>query len=218
VDWVLLRSLTEPEQRAVLAAAVQRRFRRGDIVFHAGDPGDAVHLIAAGRVAVRAITPDGDAVTYAVVGPGEAVGELALLSRDHRRTATIVALEQVETLALRREQFETIRTLYPSVDRMLVEILAQRVRRLSTHLVEALYVPVDKRVVRRILALCRQYGEAGTAPVSLPLTQTELAEMAGATRPTINKVLRTLVDAGAIDLARGRVQVVDREALRRIAQ
>ena len=115
---------------------------------------------------------------------------------------------------LRREQFERVRLRHPGVDRMLVEILAQRVRRLSAHLVEALYVPVDKRVVRRLLALCRQYAENGASRVSLPLTQSELAEMAGATRPTVNKVLRTLEDAAVIRLARGSIEVFDPEKLR----
>jgi CRP-like cAMP-binding protein len=213
VDWSLLRSLREKEQQAVLAATTRRRYRRGEIVFHEGDLGDSVHLLATGRVAVRTNTPDGDTVTYAVSGPGEAFGELALLSRDHRRTATVVALEDTETLVLRREQFERVRSQHPGIDRMLVEILASRVRRLSAHLVEALYVPVDKRVVRRLLVLCRQYGN-GSAQVSLPLTQSELAEMAGATRPTVNKVLRTLEDAQVIALGRGSVQVLDRAALR----
>jgi CRP-like cAMP-binding protein len=217
MDWVLLRGLTGAEQEALLAAAIRRRYRRGEVLFHEGDLGDSVHLLATGRVAVRTTTPDGDSVTYAVAGAGEAFGELALLSSDHRRTATVVALEDSETLALRREQFERIRARHPGVDRMLVEILAARVRRLSAHLVEALYVPVDKRVVRRLLVLCRQYGN-GSARVSLPLTQSELAEMAGATRPTVNKVLRTLEDADVIALARGSVQVLDRGALRAFAE
>lgn len=217
MDWLLLRSLRGSEQQAVIAVTTQRRYRRGEVLFHEGDIGDSVHLLAAGRVAVRTDTPDGDTVTYAVAGPGEAFGELALLSMDHRRTATVVALEPVESMILRREQFEYVRSRHPGVDRMLVEILAQRVRRLSAHLVEALYVPVDKRVVRRLLVLCRQYGDQGSQHVSVPLTQSELAEMAGATRPTVNKVLRTLEEAAVISLARGCVQVLDRAALRRHA-
>jgi CRP-like cAMP-binding protein len=217
MEWLLLRGLSVSEQQALLAVAIPRRYRRGEVVFHEGDLGDSVHLLATGRVAVRTTTPDGDSVTYAVAGPGEAFGELALLSADHRRTATVVALEDTETLALRREQFERVRTRHPGVDRMLVEILAARVRRLSAHLVEALYVPVDKRVVRRLLVLCRQYGNGG-AQVALPLTQSELAEMAGATRPTVNKVLRTLENAEVIVLRRGAVHVLDRTALRSFAE
>jgi CRP-like cAMP-binding protein len=217
MDWVLLRPLPASDQQAVLGAATRRRFGRGEILFHEGEAGDSVHLLASGRVAIRANTPEGNSVTYAVSGPGEAFGELGLLSADHRRTATVVALEDVETMMLRREQFELLRTRHPAVERMLVEILAARVRRLSAHLVEALYVPVDKRVVRRLLVLCRQYGD-GPGQVCLPLTQTELAEMAGATRPTVNKVLRTLEDAKVIVLSRGSVEVLDRAGLRRYAE
>jgi CRP/FNR family cyclic AMP-dependent transcriptional regulator len=217
MDWLLLRPLTESDQRAVLGAATRRRFSKGEILFHEGATGDSVHLLASGRVAIRANTPEGNSVTYAVAGAGEAFGELGLLSADHRRTATVVALEDVETMVLRREQFELLRTRHPGVERMLVEILAARVRRLSAHLVEALFVTVDKRVVRRLLVLCRLYGD-GPGQVSIPLTQSELAEMAGATRPTVNTVLRMLEDEKVIVLARGSVQVLDPVALRRYAE
>lgn len=218
MDWTLLRDLGDAEQRAVLASTSRRRYSKGEVVFHAGDPGDTLHLIARGRVAARASTPAGDTVTYAVLGPGECFGELALLSADERRTSTIVALEPVETLVLRREQFEALRVRFPAMDRMLIEVLARRVRRLSAHLVEALYVPVEQRVVRRLLVLCRQYDGDGDGPVQVPLTQTDLAEMAGATRPTVNRVLRGLEAGGVLTLARGRIDVHDRPALRRHAR
>lgn len=214
-QWRLLEPLRPPERAAVLAATTRRRFGRGDTIFSEGELGESVHLLASGRVAIRAATPAGDTVTYAIAGPGDAFGELALLGGDHRRTATVLALEPVETLVLLQEQFEGIRGRHPGVDRMLVEILALRVRRLSAHLLEALHSPVEQRVVRRLLTLCWQYGGDAPGPVSLPLTQADLAELAGATRPTVNRVLRTLEDGGVIALARGRIDVRDRAALRR---
>jgi CRP-like cAMP-binding protein len=216
-EWRLLEPLRPTERAAVLAATTRRRFGRGDTIFFEGDPGESVHLLATGRVAIRAATPGGDTVTYAVAGPGDAFGEMALLGRDNRRTATVLALEPVETFVLLHEQFEAIRDRHPGVDRMLVEILAQRVRRLSAHLLEALHSPVEQRVVRRLLTLCWQYGGDAVGAVSLPLTQTDLAELAGATRPTVNRVLRALEADGAIALARGRIDVRDRAALRRAA-
>jgi CRP-like cAMP-binding protein len=77
---------------------------------------------------------------------------------------------------------------------------------------------VEKRVVRRLLTLCWQYGEDEHRRVSLPITQAELADLAGATRPTVNKVLRSLEDQGAVELARGRVEIRDRDALRQAAR
>jgi CRP-like cAMP-binding protein len=213
MEWLLLRGLSLSEQQALLGVAIRRRYRRGEVLFHEGDVGDSVHLLATGRVAVRTTTPEGDSVTYAVAGPGEAFGELALLSTDHRRTATVVALEDTETLALRREPFERVRARHPGVDRMLVEILAARVRRLSAHLVEALYVPVDKRVRRRLVELAQAYGGGETAEV--PLTQEVLAELVGASRPTVNQVLREEARRGTIRLARGKVVVLQPDELRR---
>jgi CRP/FNR family transcriptional regulator, cyclic AMP receptor protein len=99
------------------------------------------------------------------------------------------------------------------VDRLLVAILATRVRLAGAQLLEALYTPVRQRVARRLLATCRQYG--GRAPVTVPLTQADLAELAGAKRPTVNQVLRALQREGIVSLGRARIAVHDFEALAR---
>ena len=97
------------------------------------------------------------------------------------------------------------------MERFIVDLLAQQVVRLNEQLLEALYVPVDKRILRRLLALRDICGvEDG---VALPFTQEDLASMAGTTRPTANRVLTRLRDDGLIELGRGRITVVDRAAL-----
>src|ERR671922_1063228 len=104
MEWPLLDGVPEEPRRRVLAAARLRRFARGEVIFHEGDPGDTLHLIARGRVAVRVTTPLGDTATLAVLGPGDFFGELALLS-ESPRTATVTALEKTETMALHRDAF-----------------------------------------------------------------------------------------------------------------
>src|SRR5688500_5079700 len=158
--WSLLDGIPEDDRRRVLAATRRRRFGRREVLFHEGDPGDTVHLIDRGRVAVRVTTPLGDVATLNVRGAGDVVGELALLDRASRRTATVLALEPTETLAVHRDEFSELRRRHPSADRFLVAILAREVQRLSYLLAEALYVPVDTRVVRRLLALVDIYGDA----------------------------------------------------------
>ena len=79
----------------------------------------------------------------------------------------------------------------PEFSRVLVDVLAARVRRLSDHLVDALYASLEERVVRRLRDLCHIYGVA-EGQVVLPITQSDLAEMAGASRPATNRVLRQL--------------------------
>jgi CRP-like cAMP-binding protein len=219
MEWTMLRGMTADERRSVLAATTRRRYARAEILFHEGDPGDTLALIAEGRVACRAATPDGDIVTFAVLGPGDVFGEMALLSQPARRTSTVRALETVTTLSLRVDQVEAFRDRYRSFDRALIDVLAERVGRLSQHLLEALYFPADKRVVRRLVDMCDQYAPSAATNglISVPLTQTDLAELAGSTRPTVNRVLRALVDERILVLARGRIEVRDRHKLRRYA-
>ncbi len=209
----VLQDLDEPERRRLLAAAKPRRFRRREVVFHEGDPGDCLHLILAGRVAVRVTTPMGDVATLSLLGPGDAFGELALLDPDARRSATVEALEQTDTIALFRTDLFELRERHPAIDRFLTRTLASYVRRLSSMVLDALYLPVDKRIARRLADLADLYAD-GAATADIQLTQDDVAGIAGTTRATANRVLRALEARGVLTLNRGRITVHDPRALR----
>jgi CRP/FNR family cyclic AMP-dependent transcriptional regulator len=207
MEYPLLASLDEEDRRRVLSTARRRRFANGEVIVREGDPGDTFHLIAKGRVAVRVTTPGGSVALVNVHGPGGAFGEQALLDPSALRTATISALETTETLGLSRAAFEELRREHPGVDRLLVDVLAREVRRLTNRLAEALYDSAEKRVMRRLLDLTAIYEGV------VPLTQDSVASMAGTTRPTANGVLQGLVADGILSLGRGRFEVLDRAAL-----
>jgi CRP-like cAMP-binding protein len=99
------------------------------------------------------------------------------------------------------------------VAELLFVALAARVRRLSDLLVEALYLPADARVLRRLGELVEAYG-ADDGGVVIPLTQEEVAGLAGTSRATVNRVLRDAERRGELELRRGRVVVRDAAALR----
>ncbi len=212
MPWTFLAGVPEAEQRRLLVASRRRKFARREVLFHEGDPADAVHLIDRGRVAVRITTPAGDVATLRIRGEGEVIGELALLDPSSRRTATVVALERTETLVLDHSTFTSLRRDHPSVDDFLVGVLAEEVKRLSGLLVEALHLPADRRVRRRLAEVAERYsGPQG--PVTVPLTQEDLASLAGTSRATVNRVLGEAVTAGWVALGRGRITVVDRAGL-----
>jgi CRP-like cAMP-binding protein len=211
MDWPVLASLP-PDERRTLAAGLRRRaYRRDEVIFHQGDPADTLHLIAAGRASVRVTMPGGEFVVVELLGPGDAFGELALVGPQSRR-ATVVALERCETLSLGRDEFERLRTAYPGVDRFLIDLLARRVDRLNTYLLEALFVPAERRVLRRLLELCELYPADGQGIV-IPVTQETLASLAGTTRPTANQVLRRLVAIGIVTVSRSQIVVLNRASL-----
>jgi CRP-like cAMP-binding protein len=194
---------------------MRHRYAKGETVFHEGDLADTVHFLQEGRVVSRRTTPRGDVAAFAVLGPGEAFGEMAMLADDHRRTSTITAVEPVVTLSLRFDEFRRLCDAHPAVQALLVAMLAHRVDRLSTHLLDALYASVDGRVLRTLLELCGQYADSEErVALDLPLTQVEVAELSGAARPTANRYLRRLERDGLLRLQRGHVTVVDIPALK----
>jgi CRP/FNR family cyclic AMP-dependent transcriptional regulator len=246
VEPRLLEPLTAAARADVLEAAVSKRFRRGETLVREGEPGESLHLVRSGRLAVRVSTSDGATATLTVMSAGESFGELALLG-DHVRTATVVALEPSETLVLTRSAFDALRHSHPAVERVLTQALARRVQELSAALLEALYEPVDRRVMARLVDLAHTYAAppgpatarastpapttpglrtpggpttsgpapAAPRPVVVPITQDDLAGMAGTTRPTTNQVLQRLADEGVLTLGRGRIELRDVAALRR---
>ncbi|MEU6581783.1 Crp/Fnr family transcriptional regulator [Nocardia sp. NPDC046763] len=211
-EFALLRGLEPEERRRVLASCVPRRFKRREILCHEGDPGDCLHLVKSGLLLIRVATPLGHTATLTMIGPGDSFGELALLGPDAIRTATVEAAQNAETLTLSRARFEMLRGANPGIDRMLTATLVEQVKRLSATVLEALYLPVETRVVRRLDNLGRIYG-AQTPIAEIRLTQEDLASMAGTTRVTANRVLRDLEQRGIVALRRGRIIVIDRAKL-----
>lgn len=218
VEWPLLDVLSPEDRRRLLSLARRRRFDRGEVVFHEGDPGDALHLIQKGHVSIKRTTPLGDVALLLVLGPGDIFGELAVVA-PAPRNATVMAVDGAETLVLHSSVFDELRVTHPAVDRVLVQALASEVRRLSAMLVDALYVSADKRIYLRLRDLSAMFaGPDGDAPVVIPLTQEEIGQMAGTTRPTANRVLRLAEEAGIVRMSRGRIEVLDREEVVRRAR
>ena len=207
IDTQLFRGLPEAELRQLVAVARRRRFARGQVVFHRGDPADSLHLVLKGHFSARVVTQRTDSVMVAIHGPGEAFGELALVDPVPRST-TVTAVEAGETLAIGREDFERMRRDYPEVNGVLVQLLAARVRSASDRLLEAIFVPAETRVLRRLLELVQHYGEA-EAGTSISLTQEDIAALAATSRATANRVLRAEQERGSLRLARGKTIVLD---------
>jgi CRP-like cAMP-binding protein len=206
VKWPILAGIPEADAARVLEIARRRSFGRREVVFHRGDPADALHLVHRGRFAVRIVTALGETIVLSLVGPGETFGEIALLDEGAERSATVVALEKAETRAIHKRDFDALRARHPAVADILARALALRVRRLSDLLVEAHYVGAERRVLRRLAELG---GDGGV----LPLTQEEIANLAGTSRATVNRVVREAQARGELEIERGRIEVLNAAAL-----
>jgi CRP/FNR family transcriptional regulator, cyclic AMP receptor protein len=210
MEWELFGGVPSEDVQRVLAVA-RRRFERGEVVFHQDDLSESLHLVVSGRFAITRRTALGEDALLAIRQAGEAFGELALIS-ERRRSATVSALENGETLTVLYTDFEQLRTRHPGVDRMLIALLASQLERMDQLLTEAYYETAEHRVVRRLLDLSHVYG-SGDQPIQI--TQDQLAALAGTSRATVNAVLSEERRRGTIEVKRGATRILDREALTR---
>ncbi len=207
----LFESLSTPTQEALIRVGRPREFRAGEVVFHQGDPCDSLFLLRRGRVSVMATTPDGDCVTIGLIGAPDAFGEVGLIRPDHHHTATVVALDEVHVLSVLASRFQELRMDHPDLTDWLLQTLTTRLERMSGLLSDALFVDAEHRVARRLLDCRCSFGVEGAEP--LPLTQEDLAAMAGVSRPTANRVLRHLEDQGVVRLGRRHITIEDLQTL-----
>lgn len=178
------------------------------MLFHEGDPADALHLILKGRVTVRVSTALGASVTLDVLGPGDLVGELAILEPAGPRGGTATALEPTESVVVAASVVAELRREHPELTDALLEVLTRRNRQLMSRLAEMASVPADARVLRRLREVADLYRPNGDGTVVVQLTQDDLAGLAGTTRETVNRVLRQEAERGTVELSRGSIKLL----------
>ena len=197
-----------------------RRFRRGETVFHLGDPGDALFIVMAGSIKITLPADSGDEAILATLRAGDFFGELALLD-GAPRSATAVAIEPTETYILARERFRELIATEPVMREALLATLAAEVRRLTHHVEELHFLDITGRLASRLARLAAEPGASrlpdGSIRLAGPLTQGDLAAMIGCTRQSVNKLLGMFTDDGLIRLEKDRIVIVDLDGLGRNA-
>ena len=210
---VLFEGVDPDAMDACLACLRVRRHRRDETVFHQGDPGDALHVIASGSVKVVLPSPDtGEPALLTTLRTGDFFGELAILDGEPH-SASVIALEPTETLVLGRADFERLFETEPGLRRALVASLARELRRLTGHVEAMHFLDLRGRLVVRIAgAAGLQFGTpmpAGELRVEWPYTQSEVAGMVGGSRESVNRLLGELVAKGLVRVERDALVVPD---------
>jgi CRP-like cAMP-binding protein len=204
---------------ALVAALRIRRFRKGETVFHQGDPGDALFIVASGSVKVVLPSDEGsEPAIVAVLGAAEFFGELAILD-GAPHSATIVAMEPTETLVLHRDAFLTLIDSQAALRRTLLASLAAEIRRLTGHVEDLHFLDLPARLASRILRLAAtQPAAGGEVRIAWPYTQSELAGMIGGSRQSVNRLLADLAEEGLVRIERDVLVVSDVERLARTVE
>jgi CRP/FNR family cyclic AMP-dependent transcriptional regulator len=217
----LFRDLPEQDLDLLAASLRTRRYRRGEVIFHQGDPGDALHILLSGRVKISSPSESGVEAILASLRPVEFFGSLALLD-GAPRSASATAVADVETLILPRDRFRQLLDESPAIRDHVFAELARELRRLTVHVEELHFLDIAGRLAARLARMAEDRGatpsEDGEIRLEGPITQGELAAMVGSTRQSVNKLLGYLADDGLIRVERDVIVVRDLAGLQRAAR
>ncbi len=211
--------MQQAEADSLAQKLTPRRFNTDQVIFHHGDPGGLLYIISKGKVKITHTTPEGQEALLAILGEGDFFGELALLD-DSPRSATAEAIEPTETLTLHREDFLRYISHNPDFSKHVLKTLAQHIRRLNNQISDIFFLDLPGRLARILLQLAEQHGRvtAEGILIDLSLTQTDLAEMTGATRVSVNKTLGRFRRAKMIKAQGRRFVILDEAALQTLTQ
>ena len=213
-DIDLFSGLTPAQLDWVAQRAHRRVFEAGRNVMTIEQPGEAVYIILYGTVKIHIEQGERD-VILSILGAGDLLGEMSLID-SVGRSASAVTLENSLMLWMDKFTFNHMLENFPPVARNLVKILSARVR-LSDQLIQALAtLDVNGRVARQLLAFAEKYGypKDGATQIRIVLTQSDIADLVGASRKRVNQTMVLLKERGLIDTdAEGRIAIKDGEGL-----
>jgi CRP-like cAMP-binding protein len=217
-ETTLFGKLDQASLQAVAQSCVVRHNRRDQFLWFKGDVGDYLIAIASGRVKVVVTSKEGDELVLVTLGPTETLGELSVIDAG-ARSASVVTLEDTTILRVTRNALYQIARANPAVMDALMRSVGRLVRRLTEQASDLVFLDLTGRVAKLLVQLSQDEGSQHqpTRRIDLGLTQTDLANMVGASRPALNRILQGLVARGWITIEGRAILVLDDRGLRRRA-
>jgi CRP-like cAMP-binding protein len=214
----LFQGLDEQTLLKVAERCIDRTYKKGQLIFHQGDPGESLFLVAEGLVKVLLPSPEGGEMVLVTFEPPSSFGELALLDGGPR-SASAEAVEDTKLIVLTRATMLDLLREHPELADLLLSALGRIIRRLTEQASDLVFLDLHGRVAKLLISLAHDRGEATEEGLvlDLHLTQTDLASMVAGSRQSVNQILRGFEARGYLEL-RGRTIVLKKsDSLRRRA-
>jgi CRP/FNR family transcriptional regulator/CRP/FNR family cyclic AMP-dependent transcriptional regulator len=193
--------LSEADMETLARLATRRRYPKDTVVFFENDEGDSLFMILEGRIRVTILGDDGREIILTVLGPGDFFGEMSLLDQEPR-SATAIAAEDTELVALHRADFQGLLSENPSISAALIRVLNSRLRKANQQISTLALLDVYGRVARVILEMARDEGRRlkDGRIAFRRATHQEIANRIGTTRETVTRMLKDLERQGLIQV------------------
>ena len=201
--------LSPDERRRLGQAASERSYAKGELLFHSGQPSEAVWIVKTGRVHLMECLADGKASTTCVMTPGELFCCLPALDRKEY-PADAVAEEDTTVVRISAEAFHQALAKSPTFLSQTLCLFCNRLRQVE-HRNAMVYASAEMRLAETLLNLSQKFGP------TIPLTRQELAELTGLTHETVIRTLSRFGKQGLIRSVRGKTTLLAAEKLKRLS-
>jgi CRP-like cAMP-binding protein len=209
----------EPAQLdALVAYGVTVRHRARETIFAKGDPGESLMVVLGGKVMISNCTPGGKEAILGYLGPGDVLGEVALLD-GKPRSADAVAIEPCELFVLRRRELSPLLAAHPALTIRLVEVLCRKLRRATSIIEELMCLSGAPRIANALLRLAEEHGrrQGESLSIGIRIRQTALGDQVGLSREVVNRQLRCWGRAGIVAVDGGHITILQPQRLRDVA-
>ncbi|MEM8860530.1 MAG: Crp/Fnr family transcriptional regulator [Chloroflexota bacterium] len=217
----LFEGLTSRERMRLTGSLRERSFDAGSMVFHEGDPGDALYVVRSGLVRIYTGGKGTGFETSVILfgRPGDVFGELAVIDGEPR-SASAKAMEDTKLYIMGRENFQYHMENMPKLAFNFMSLMSRKMRSSTQHLDSLASQNVSERLANLLIRLMDEFGtpHGDDIVLDINLNQTELASLIGATRESTNRAMRQLKQQHIVQQENGKILVRNYVALRQLSQ
>jgi CRP-like cAMP-binding protein len=205
-------NLNDEELNLVQKLVFEKEFQRGDLIALEGEAAGALYFVFSGAVKIFKTSSDGKEQILSITCPGGSFNDVPVFD-GAPNPFSAQAMGPVIIYGIEKRDFAKILRDHSQVALNVINVLAGRIRHLTSLVEDLSFRPVIRRVAKILL----EYAGDGTGPVQR-LTQQEMAAMAGTGREVVTRSLKALESKGILRMERHRIVITDREALKDIAE
>ncbi|MCC7423555.1 MAG: Crp/Fnr family transcriptional regulator [Planctomycetaceae bacterium] len=210
----LFQRLDEATLRRLEQHALIRQYAKNAPIYMPTDASDGAFLLAAGRVRICSITPDGKQAILALINPGELFGELAVIHPGRREEQAEAAVNST-VVWLAGDVLRGLMEHSTDVSLGITKLIGLRRQRIERRLRNLLFRSNHDRLGHLLLELVEQYGRETDDGVLLDvkLSHQELSAIIGVTRETVTHVLGEMQKSGVVRVSRQSIVILDLKGL-----
>lgn len=194
---------------------VEKRYRKGTIIFMEGDPGEALYFIKSGKVKILKNSTDGRELILNIYGSGDVFAEVTLFN-DVKYPATAEVIEDATVGVMMNKDVEELVRHNAALALQIIKILNKRLYMAQMKLKQMALSDTYVRTAQMVMKLAQEHGmeKNGRMELELELSRQELANMIGTARETVSRALSQFKKEGSIEIKGKKIIVKDMEKLK----